>query len=146
MSVLTKTFRATAVPVLMLAAAGVSGCTGAGERVYERALSPDGTKEAVLMRCRDAADPSISHLTGAVFARKGQGCDEVAREGLASFSVTNAATVEDPGATMQWQDQQVIFDIAGDRAVMTRQAKGGAALDMIQLKGDFEGADILDGQ
>ena len=127
--------------------AGLSGgllasCGSASEKVLERAASPDGKLEAVLMNCKDPANPSTTLLTGAVFDTKGKNCGDVTTGGLASFVVSNAPDQEGAGASVSWDGQQAVFDVEGDRTLVRRQASGGVALDMIVLKGDFEGADI----
>lgn len=121
-----------------------TACSKAPEKVFSRVASPDGQLEAVLMRCRNADAPSTSALTGAVFTAAGKGCGDVAKVAISSFSVTNAADISDPGATVAWRGGKAIYDVGGDREVLGRQANGKASVDLIQIRGDFEGADIMD--
>lgn len=121
-----------------------TACGQAPEKVFSRTASPDASMEAVWMRCRNPADPSVSALTGAVFTQAGKGCRDVETLGIASFTVTNAPDVDDPGAVIAWVADKVVYDIAGEREITARQANGNAALDLIQIKGNFEGADIMD--
>lgn len=128
----------TAATVLALGA-----CAGErGGTVYERAASPDGKLEAVLMLCGMDSDKAVLLLTGAVFEAKGKGCDNLGKA-VTSFQASRAAEGEEPGASVSWLDGKAVFDVQGDRTVASRYAKGGAPLDLIQLKGSFDEADIV---
>lgn len=130
-------FAAAAVMVL-------AGCGRVDSKVHERVASPDGSKEAVVMTCPQASDPAVPMLVGAVFDTKGQGCKDTTVDGLSYFIATMAPDVQAPGATVVWEGDKAIFDIDGERYVFSRGAKSNVALDMIQLKGSFDGADIVD--
>ena len=133
---------ASVMLVAGLSGAMLASCGSASEKVLERAASPDGKLEAVLMNCKDPANASTTLLTGAVFDTKGKSCGDVSTEGLASFVVSNAPDQEGAGASIRWDGEQAVFDVEGERTLVRRQASGGVALDMIVLKGNFEGADI----
>lgn len=133
---------ASAMLVASLSGGLLASCGSASEKVLERAASPDGKLEAVLMNCKDPANPTTTLLTGAVFNTKGKSCGDVGKDGLASFVVSNAPDQEGAGASVSWDGQKALFDVDGERTLVRRQASGGVALDLIVLKGNFEGADI----
>ncbi len=112
----------------------VSACGGqSGGKVYERVASADGALEAVLMLCPMASDGNVLMLTGAVFDTKGEGCQDFRTKALAGFQTSRAVV---------WQDGKAVYELDGDRTVVGRFAQGEAPLDLIQLQGNFEGADI----
>ncbi len=122
----------------------LAGCARVDSKVHERVPSPDGSKEAVVMTCPEASDPSVPVLVGAIFAKKGQGCKDATVDGLSYFIATMAPDIEAPGTQVIWEGGKAVFDIEGDRYVYSRGAQSNAALDLIQLKGSFDGADIYD--
>ncbi len=128
----------TAVTLMSLAA-----CAGdKGGTVYERATSPDGKLEAVLMLCGMASDKNVLLLTGAVFEAKGKGCGDLI-EAVTSFEASRAPEGEGPAASVIWEGDKAVFELLGDRTIASRYAKAEAPLDMIQLKGSFDEADIV---
>lgn len=131
---------ALGVAVLALAGCGNAG----GERVHERLVSPDGKMEAVLMTCSMSGDAKVLLVTGAVFEKKGKGCAEVESEALASVWVSLPIEGEGPLARVGWDGGKAVFSFDGDRTVVSRQAKAGARLDLIAIKGEFEEADVMD--
>ncbi|MEG1453128.1 hypothetical protein [Brevundimonas sp.] len=131
----------------VLAAAAVmvlAGCARVESKVHERVASPDGSKEAVVMTCPQASDPAVPVLVGAIFDTKGQGCKDATVDGLSYFIATMAPDGDGAGTKVVWDGSKAIFDIEGERYVISRGAKSNVALDMIQLKGSFDGADIVD--
>ena len=133
--------------VLMIvagAAIALGGCARVKEEVVERLASQDGSKEAVVMICPQASDPSVPVLVGTVFGRKGLGCKDATVEGLSYFIASSAPDVDGAGAKVSWEGDKAIFDVEGERYIYSRGAKSNAALDLIQLKGSFDGADIKD--
>ena len=121
----------------------VSACGGqSGGKVYERVASADGALEAVLMLCPMASDGNVLMLTGAVFDTKGEGCKDFRTKALAGFQTSRAMEGDDPAASVVWQDGKAVYELDGDRTVVGRFAQGEAPLDLIQLQGNFEGADI----
>lgn len=131
----------------VLAAAAVmvlAGCARVDSKVHERVASPDGSKEAVVMTCPQASDPAVPVLVGAIFDTKGMGCKDATVDGLSYFIATMAPDVDGAATKVVWDGDKAVFDIEGDRYVYSRGAKSNAALDLIQLKGSFDGADIAD--
>ena len=126
--------------LMVLAMGSVSACSGQ-KAVFERVASADETKEAVVMVCASEADAKQRELVGAVFAKAGQGCGDVAQS-LAHFTASLPLDVDAPGASVVWVGEQAVFDIEGEPVIKARSASGGAAVDLIQLKGGFEGADL----
>lgn len=134
----------TGTVMALTAAMLLAGCARVDSKVHERVPSPDGSKEAVVMTCPQASDPAVPVLVGAIFAKKGQGCKDATVDGLSYFIATVAPDVDGAGAKVVWAGDKAIFDIEGDRYVYSRGAQSNVALDLIQLKGSFDGADIHD--
>ena len=124
-------------------AATLSACGGAGgEKVHERVASPDEKTEAVVMTCPMDGDAKVLLVTGAVFEKKGQGCADLT-SALGSVRVSTPQDGEgDEAVSVAWQDGKAVFTFEGDRTVVSREAKAGAPLDIIAVRGDFEEADI----
>lgn len=122
----------------------LSACGGqSGGKVYERVPSTDGKLEAVLMLCPMDSDANVLVLTGAVFDSKGKGCGDLRSEAMTGFQTSRVTEGDEPAASVSWQDGKAVFDLLGDRTVVGRFAKGEAPLDLIQLKGGFDEADIV---
>lgn len=115
-----------------------------GEAVHERVSSPDGTMEAVLMTCSMDGDAKVKLITGAVFEGKGGACAGLSEKALASVRVSMPEGEEDAKASVAWDGGQAVFSFEGDRTVISREAKAGARLDLIAVRGDFEEADIVE--
>ena len=115
-----------------------------GEAVHERVTSPDGKMEAVLMTCSMAGDAKAKLITGAVFEGKGGSCDGLADKALTSVRVSMPLGEESAKASVKWENGQAVFSFEGDRTVISREAKAGARLDLIAVRGDFEEADIIE--
>lgn len=122
----------------------LAGCARVDSRVHERVASLDGSMEAVVMTCPQASDPAVPVLVGAIFDKKGMGCKDATVDGLSYFIATMAPDVDGAANKVVWDGDKAVFDIEGDRYVYSRGAKSNAALDLIQLKGSFDGADIAD--
>lgn len=103
---------------LSIAAAGLlAACSPwATEEVLLRKPSPDGAREAVLMHCRDPANPAARQLIGAVF-RLGTGpapdCKSLAASAATAgwFAASMQALPEVTGESVEW--------VEGGRAVFT---------------------------
>lgn len=133
--------KAAFVGVAFMALAGCAGETGG--KVYERVASADGAMEAVLMLCPMASDGDVLLLTGAVFGTTGKGCGDLSSEALTGFQTSRTREGEAPAASVTWQDGKAVFDVVGDRTVVGRFAQAEVPLDLIQLKGSFDEADIV---
>lgn len=122
-------------------------CSEAAERLLDEVVSPDGRMTAVLMRCPDPANRAVSHLHGAVYAMQDKAdfdCARIAIDPVASFAVSNTPEPDEPPSRVFWQDGHAVFEIGGERNLIHRQARSNASLELIRIKGGFEGADIED--
>ena len=130
--------------VVSVAALAVASCSrGGGAPVHDRVVSPDGRLEAVLMTCPMAGDAKVKLVTGAVFADKGRDCADLAAA-LGSVRVSAASEEgEGPMASVEWDEAKAVFSFDGDRTVISREARAGAPLDLIVVRGDFKEADIV---
>lgn len=142
---MVKLFGKAAFAGAVLMALSACGGQNAG-KVYERVASADGALEAVLMLCPMASDDKVLLLTGAVFDTKGEGCQDFRSKALAGFQTSRVTEGNEPAASVTWQDGKAVYELEGDRTVVGRFAQGEAPLDLIQLQGGFDGADIQDGE
>lgn len=128
------------LPLMLAACAG-----GADQKVHQRADAPDGKMQAVVMTCPMAGGAEVKLVTGAVFDAKGKGCDDIAKSAIVTVRVSMPeGEIAPPAASVAWKDGKAVFSFEGERTVISREARANAPLDLLVVRGDFEGADVVE--